>query len=121
MESREDLERFMAGDHDTIMDQTRTPSVLPAGSTGAPSTTAAGKKQFYGSLRLDPVKAKLDFATIVDEVIEQFTAKYGVDVSIAVEIRAYSKDGFGESLQRTVKENCTVLKFTNAEFEASDH
>ena len=73
--------------------------------------------QFYGNVDLDPVRAKIEFATLVDEVVEQFTAKYGVDVSISIEIQAKSKDGFGESLQRTIKENCNVLKFSNAEFE----
>ena len=63
------------------------------------------KKQFYGSLNLDPVKAKMDFSTIVDEVIQQFTTKLGVDVTISVEVQAKYTDGFDESLQRSVKEN----------------
>jgi hypothetical protein len=75
------------------------------------------KKEFYGTVDLNPVKAKLDFATIVDEVLEHFTAQAGVDVTILVEIRAETDAGFDESLQRTVKENCNVLKFGNAEFE----
>jgi hypothetical protein len=54
---------------------------------------------------------------IVDEVIQQFTSKLGVNVSISVEIQAKSSEGFDEALQRSVKENCNVLKFTNAEFE----
>lgn len=59
----------------------------------------------------------MDFATIMDEVVQQFTAKLGVDVKISVEIEARNKDGFDESLQRTVKENCNVLRFGSAEFE----
>jgi hypothetical protein len=102
-------------------------NVSPAGTSGVPSTTnvvsptpsiqTAVKKQFYGSIELDPIKAKMDFATIVDEVVQQFTAKLGVEVSISVEIRAESKDGFDEALQRTIKENCNVLRFNNSEFE----
>jgi predicted AAA+ superfamily ATPase len=80
-------------------------------------STAAVKKQFYGTIALDPVKAKMDFATIMDEVVQQFTAKLGVDVTISVEIEAKTRDGFDEALQRTVKENCNVLRFSNAEFE----
>lgn len=100
------------------------------GSTGATTTptpgearqlntgsTATVKKQFYGTISLDPVKAKMDFATIMDEVVQQFTAKLGVDVKISVEIEACNKDGFDESLQRTIKENCNVLRFGSAEFE----
>ena len=77
------------------------------------------KKQFYGSINLDPIKAKMDFANIVDEVVQQFTAKLGVEVRISVEIQATLATGFDEALQRSVKENCNVLKFGNAEFEVS--
>jgi len=89
---------------------------IPVGPISNPETVAI-KKQFYGNIDLDPVKAKIEFATIVDEVVQQFTSKLGVDVSISVEIQAKSKDGFDEAMQRTIKENCNVLKFSNAEFE----
>lgn len=105
-----------------------TPPSLPGDSPVAPSQPTPGevtsptiqtaiRKQFYGNIDLDPVKAKMDFATIVDEVVEQFTAKLGVEVSISVEIQAKSKNGFDEALQRTIKENCNTLKFSNSEFE----
>lgn len=54
---------------------------------------------------------------IVDEVVQQFTAKLGIDVRISAEIEAVSKSGVDETLQRSVRENCSVLKFTSAEFE----
>ena len=59
----------------------------------------------------------MQFSEIVDEVVQQFTAKLGVDVEISIEVRATSRDGFDESVRRTIKENCSVLKFGNAEFE----
>jgi len=60
----------------------------------------------------------MDFATIVDEVVEQFTSKLGVEVKISIEIQATSiREGFDEAMQRSIKENCNVLKFGNAEFE----
>jgi len=93
----------------------------PSGSslTGGSSTVPASrvKKCFYGTVSLDPIKAKMDFATLMDEVVQPFTSKLGVDVTISVEIQAQSKDGFDETLQRNVKENCNVLKFGSAEFE----
>ena len=61
--------------------------------------------------------ARLTCGVFVDEVVEQFTATLGVEVSISVEIQAKSKDGFDEALQRTIKENCNVLRFSSSEFE----
>lgn len=93
-----------------------------APTAGMPAHTAVnvqqgGKTQFYGTISLDPVKAKMDFATIMDEVVQHFTSKFGVNVKINIEIQANSKDGFDQNLQRTIKENCNVLKFSSAEFE----
>jgi len=103
--------------HSVLGDSTvAQPQPTPGEVTTAAIQTTI-KKQFYGSIDLDPVKAKIDFATIVDEVVQQFTAKLGVEVSISVEIQAKSKDGFDEALQRTIKENCNVLRFGSAEFE----
>ncbi len=90
----------------------------PEVAEGAGATSlGATKKQFYGAISLDPVKAKMDFATVMDEVVQQFTTRLGVDVTISVEIEANSNAGFDEGLERTVKENCNVLRFRNAEFE----
>ena len=81
-----------------------------------PPVTCA-KKRFYGSVELDPIKAKLDFLTIMDEVVQQFTTKFGVEVKISIEIEALTEIGFDESIQRSIKENCSVLKFQSAEFD----
>lgn len=86
-------------------------------SSGSDAGAAPPRRHFYGTVSLDPVKAKMDFATLVDEVVEQFTTRTGVEVTISVEIEATSSNGFDESLQRTVKENCNVLRFRSAEFE----
>jgi hypothetical protein len=86
-------------------------------STSGSPTAKPARKQFYGSIELDPILAKKQFADLVDEVIAQFTIRTGVKVRIAVEIQAESAGGFDDGLQRTVKENCNVLKFKNSEFE----
>jgi predicted AAA+ superfamily ATPase len=75
------------------------------------------KNIFYGSIKLDPITAKLDFAKIIDEVVQQFTTRTDVEVEIAIEIQAKSKNGFDDSIQRSIRENCNVLKFGNAEFD----
>ena len=101
-----------------------TPRVEDSGKGGYPSGTGGAgqalKKQFYGSIELDPILAKKQFADLVDEVVQQFTMRTGVKVKIAIEIQAESATGFDDGLQRAVKENCNVLKFKNAEFETGD-
>lgn len=101
------------GDNNVI----REPKSTTATSSPAVTIAAPSKNQFYGNIELDPIKAKMDFAMVVDEVVQQFTSKLGVNVEISVEIRATTKDGFDDSVQRTIKENCNVLKFGSAEFE----
>ncbi|MCM1512954.1 MAG: DUF499 domain-containing protein [Oxalobacter formigenes] len=74
-------------------------------------------KHFFASIELDSVRAKLQFAEIVDEVVQQFTSKLSVNVSVSVEIEANTPDGFDEQTQRVVMENCRTLGFRNAEFD----
>ncbi|TSE24783.1 hypothetical protein [Tepidimonas aquatica] len=89
-------------------------------ASGGVTVGQAVKKQFYGSIELDPILAKKQFADLVDEVVQQFTMRPGVKVKIAIEIQAESATGFDDGLQRAVKENCNVLKFKNAEFEPGE-
>ena len=96
------------------------PIPTPGQARVATALPPASKKLFYSSVSLDPVKAKVDFVTIVDEVVQQFTTKSGVDVTISVDITAETKVGFDEGLRRSVKENCQMLKFDNAEFEEGE-
>ena len=94
------------------------PSPAPRNNGGeVEPVKSIAKRSFYGTIDLDPLTAKMKFADIVDEIVQQFTTKTGVNVSISVEIQADSKDGFDESLQRTIKENSNVLGFGSAEFE----
>ena len=78
----------------------------------------AQKNRFYGTVSLDPIKAKGDFATIIDEVVEHFTSQLGVKVKIDIEITASNKDGFTTDIQRIIKENCNSLQFELVEFES---
>ena len=104
-----------------------TPPIGTTPPTDLPGTAGTGnpgpgtvKRHFYGTIDLDPVRAKMQFADIVDEVVQQFTTQTGVKVRIAVEIQADSSAGFDDGLQRAVKENCKVLRFGNAEFEEGE-
>ncbi|WP_343741508.1 ATP-binding protein [Herbaspirillum huttiense] len=92
------------------------PGTTPDPVPGSDSLSKATKTQFYATVKLNAVRAKLDFATIMDEVIQQFTQR-GLDVSISVDIHASNPAGFDDAVQRSVKENCNVLKIGPAEFE----
>jgi uncharacterized protein len=85
------------------------------------SATDTGKPppptRFYGAVELDAISASMDFANIVNEVVQHFSAKVGSKVTISVEINAEHAGGYDEQVQRTVKTNCGVLKFETYEFE----
>lgn len=96
-------------------------SVRPASITPSPAgtlpTAQPTKQSFYGTVELDPIKAKLAFAEIIDEVVQKFSSRHDVKVSLHLEVRAESASAFDDKIQRDVRENCSVLKFKNAEFE----
>ena len=87
-----------------------------SGGTAPPPSTAKTTR-FYGATSLDPLTAKDRFRTVVDEVVQNFTAKYGTQVTIRVEIQAEDPAGFSDQVQRTVRENCRTMGFNTAEFE----
>jgi hypothetical protein len=78
------------------------------------------QETIFGSVVLNPLLAKRDFAEIVDEVLQQFTTRPGTNVKITVELHAESSTGFDENVQRSVKENCNALKFSSSGFESGE-
>jgi hypothetical protein len=110
----------------TVEGVTSAPTAIVPGNN-APTTVPAPKpsgkavnKRFYATISLDPLLAKKQFAEVVDEVVQQFTTKVGGQVEIIVELQARSAVGFDEAVQRTVRENCSTLKFKNFDFEPAD-
>ena len=97
------------------------PSPAPTGGGAPPPTpepvAAVKKRMFFGTVELDPIKAKLQFSDVADEVLMLFTQKPGVKIRISVEIEAESSAGFDDGMQRAVRENCNQLKFKNQAFE----
>jgi hypothetical protein len=57
------------------------------------------------------------FTDVVQNVIEHFSAQYGTDVSVTVDIEARRGEGFESKTVRVVRENAATLKFLTAEFE----
>ena len=122
-QTREEAERYIKS-HPPTPNASVTPRQRKDGgwelkyeSVEMPSPSPPGARLFYGTVALNPVKAKLDFAQIVDEVVLQFTLKPNAKVTLSVEIQAEDSSGFDEATQRVVRENCTVLKFKSVDFE----
>jgi hypothetical protein len=110
------------GRESTTSTGTGAPSGAGSGgttSTGSGTSTGTGsskKTMFFGSVELDPIRAKLQFSNVADEIILLFTQKPGVKVRIAIEIEAESPSGFDDGIQRAAKENCDQLKFKTRDF-----
>ncbi len=113
-EEKDDLAPDSPDDTSIVDRPARTPS------PDAPSAKASVNKRFYGTISLSPMKAKMEFSDIVDEVVDQFNMQTDVELTISVEIAAKSKTGFNENTQRAIKENCAVLKFVSHEFVEDD-
>jgi len=90
--------------------------VIPPSSGATTSTTI--KNRFYGTVKLDPLQAKIEFPKIVNEIVQSFSIRLDAEINISVEIEAKTKDGFDEALQRTIKENSNVLGFDISEFDS---
>jgi uncharacterized protein len=84
-----------------------------------PPLPSIQKTRFYGTVDLDSVKATMDFSTIVQEVVQNFTVLNGSSVKISIEIEATNENGFDDNIQRAVQENCGMLNFKSAEFDES--
>lgn len=90
------------------------------GRTSSDPTGGAAKRSFYATVELDPVKAKVLFSDVTDEVLMLLAKSPDVRLKVTVEIDAQTtaEAGFDESLQRAVRENCNQLKFKSASFES---
>jgi len=93
------------------------PSSSSTTTTEKRTGVSLAKNRFYGRVEVDPIKAKMAFGEIVDEVIAQFTSRPGASVTIKIEIQAEDAKGFDENLQRAIRENCNMLRIEPAEFE----
>ena len=50
-------------------------------------------------------------------MIQQFTAQYGTEVVLTLDVEARRGEGFDTKTVRVVRENAGVLKFKTADFE----
>lgn len=84
-----------------------------------PATDGPGvKRLFFGTVDIDPARARFEFGEIVDEVLMLFASRADTKVRVSIEISAETDGVFDEKLQRAVRENCTQLRFKNKDFES---
>ena len=86
-------------------------------ATGVKGGGKVRPKRYYGTVELDPVRASLQFSTLVNELVSHFTARPGAHVRIKVDIEAEHGNGFDEATVRTVRENGSMLGVKPSEFE----
>jgi predicted AAA+ superfamily ATPase len=94
----------------------------PGGRSGSSPAPAAHvpQRRFHGTTNIDPGDPIASFTEIVQNVIEHFTAQYGTEVTISLDIEARrprDSGGFDPKTIRIARENATTLKFKTAEFE----
>lgn len=74
--------------------------------------------KFFGSVVLNSTSALNDFVNIDNEVLQHFSQRSDIELTIHVEISAKTEKGFDANIQRTIRENYKQLKFNenNTEF-----
>lgn len=102
-------------EHDT-QDQ-QSGHIKPGMAGQTPPSVPKARLHYYGRKELDAIRAKTDFATIIDEIVMHLIKKPTVTASIQIEIKADNLEGFDEATQRTIKENSNTLRFELSEFE----
>lgn len=75
-------------------------------------------KRFYGSVVLDIARADRDTALIMDEVVAHLVKLEDAQVTVSLEINAEIPNGASTDAERTVMENCRVLRFKTLDFES---
>ena len=76
-----------------------------------PDPTPKLKTRYYGSVQVDPQRARLKLSQIADEVILRLTSITGAAVNVTVEIESVRGDGLDEAAIRAISENSRTLNF----------
>lgn len=98
------------------------PPVLPVSDSRRPphkpgSVPPPKMKAFFGSVDVNPTKAKMALVEIAEEVIAHLTADPNAEVRVSVEIQADFVAGASDQTRRAVSENADALGFKNKRWE----
>ncbi len=74
------------------------------------------KTRYYGSVQINPQRAKRDLNQIADEIIVRLASIPGADVRVTVEIAGDNADGFDDATVRAISENSRTLNFDAHDF-----
>lgn len=74
-------------------------------------------KQFYLNFKLDNSNIKEQFLKYADEILKHIANKEGVKTQIFLNVQSEAKDGFDESTQMILTENCNTLGISDYGFE----
>ena len=94
-----------------------TTAVSPVGGADPVPPPPKPKTRYYGSVQVDPQRARRDLSQIADEVILRLTSIAGAAVSVTVEIESVRGEGFDDAAIRTISENSRTLNFYAHSFE----
>ena len=75
------------------------------------------KTRYYGTVGIDPQRARRDLSQIADEIIVRLASLPGADVKVTVEIEGMHGGGFDDAIVRTISENSRTLGLDDFGFE----
>ena len=74
------------------------------------------KREYHGTMVVNPAGAKMRLVQAAEEVITMLAADPRAEVSVTLEIHAVVPHGASPELERSVRENANALKFRNNEW-----
>ncbi len=75
--------------------------------------TPAKRTTFRASLKLDPMRARLQMGDFLDEVLSHLQAVPGAEVNLSVEVQVKAPNGIDDATARVALENSRSLKVDN--------
>ncbi|MEZ5098673.1 MAG: Swt1 family HEPN domain-containing protein [Thermoleophilia bacterium] len=82
-----------------------------------PPPPPSGPTRFFGSVKVDPLRAGRDAGQIAEEILAHLTGLVGAEVEVRIEIEATRSEPFSDDVVRAVTENARVLRFDQHGFE----